>query len=109
MGFRSRWPITVFLVPAPSMDVVAVGSTYESPSFHAVSFDWAVTTAAGGATEVKSPSVEAPKVWLLKPPAWAPTTGLSMPPYRPSQIRPNLSMRKLYPMSPHPRPSVWKT
>jgi hypothetical protein len=36
-----------------------------------------------------------PKVAVLKPPACAPITVESTPPYRPSQIRPNRSTRKL--------------
>jgi hypothetical protein len=41
------------------------------------------------------PIIEIPAVAVLKPPEWAPITGLDSPPARPSQAVPNLSTSTL--------------
>ena len=52
--------------------------------------------------------IATPVLPVLKPSAWAPTTALEMPPYRPSNTVPKRSTRKLYPMSHHLLVWVWK-
>ena len=89
------FPVNVLYPPSMVATVVPRTSKRWTSAFHAMRFRSAVLTTEGGWAVSKSPSTEAPNILELIPEAWAPTTALSMPPYRPSQMRPNLSTRKL--------------
>lgn len=54
-----------------------------------------------------SPRTAMPTVLVLKPGLWAPITGRSTPPMRPSKTVPHLSTRKLYAMSFQPLDLMW--
>ena len=57
--------------------------------------DALATIAQGGVTVEKVPIAETAKLPVLKPFVAPGRTGRSIPPYRPSNTRPNLSTRKL--------------
>ncbi len=55
-----------------------------SGSFHAISWATALSAASGTASFSNVPMIAIPVEMLFQPTAWAPTTGWSIPPIRPS-------------------------
>ena len=76
------------------MTVPCAGTPW-SESFQPIRRAIASIAATGGATAVNVPMHATPVETLLKPWAWAPTIGRSIPPARPSKIWPYWSTRKL--------------
>jgi hypothetical protein len=70
----------VFAPPALVSATRPRGSTWVRSSFQASSRCSAAIMRAGGRLVVKVPSSATPVVSVLKPPAWAPSTALVMPP-----------------------------
>ena len=75
--------------------VTANGSTWCRANFQASSSSSAVRAAAGSGVDWKFPMTATPTAPELNPPAWAPITARSTPPWRPSKTWPYLSTRKL--------------
>src|SRR3954464_2588217 len=91
------WPTGHLSVPPPadtSLSVV-VGSRKYNPSFHANKRWYADSITDGGCVLVNVPIAAVPNLSLLNPPVCAPTTARLTPPYRPSQMRPKRSIKKL--------------
>ncbi len=86
------------LPPPDTSSVEPPGLTWSSSSFQAMIRSMLFTIAemtGSGVEPEKVPSARTPTDPSLKPPAWEPSTGLSMPPQRPSQMVPQGSTMKL--------------
>jgi len=93
--------------PAEGNTTVPRGSIWSMPSRQPISLAVVRSWIGVGGTTSKSPIIATPQVLRLKPPVCEPSTGLSMPPARPSKTRPYLSTSALYAMSHQPSVRVW--
>ena len=81
--------------PAEVNTTVPLGSTWSMPSRQPSSRPTVRSWIGVGGSTLKLPSIATPQVFLLKPPVWAPSTGLVIPPARPSKTCPYLSTSAL--------------
>ena len=85
---RGKW---VNEPPAEVSTTVPRGSTRSKPSRQPSSRPVVRNWIGVGGTTSKLPIIATPQVFWLKPPVCEPSTGLSMPPARPSKTWPYLS------------------
>ena len=103
----SRWPLILWKVtlrplgqrfsdpPAETISTVPADGTPWRASFQPSRAPTASMAALGAELPVNEPRIATPVETLFQPPAWAPMTGMPIPPARPSKTRPKRSTRKL--------------
>src|SRR6266542_4247730 len=82
------------VLPREYIQTFPIGGTCATSNRHARSRSMLATITEGGVTVEKVPSAETAKLPVLNPLVAPGRTGRSIPPYRPSNTRPNLSTRK---------------